>query len=185
MWMISFWPCYMQRAEQQLNFCHIMPLLAFCEATVSPLLDNCIWWVILHLWELNEIQWFSTWIMFHGHTHREECTVWKIELRCFGKNTVFSLEFVEELCDASMCPLCSVSIVFMTFWIYFVYLFGHKKFKWLHLTGSTVEFPSELKCQGIYWIEIQRNASWELSVTPISNHFKHLSISSAYCSFCL
>lgn len=184
MWMISFWPCYMQRAEQQLNFCHIMPLLAFCEATVSPLLDNCLWWVILHLWELNEIQWFSTWIMFHGHTHREECTVWKIELRCFGKNSFFF-----RICWGIMwCKY--VSTVFSVHCVYeflnlIVYLFGHKKFKWLHLTGSTVEFPSELKCQGIYWIEIQRNASWEISVTPISNHFKHLSISSAYCSFCL
>lgn len=78
-----------------------------------------------------------------------------MELRCFGRITHYSLEFGEELCDASTCPPCSVSIVFMSFLFACLFVFfgggvGHKKLKWLHLTGSTVELPAELKCQGIY-----------------------------------
>ncbi len=123
MWMISSGTCYIYiyRLEQQLNSCHIRPLLAFCEATGAPLLDNCLWWVILHLWDLSEIEWFSTWIVFHCHTHPGR--VWMIELRCFGRNTLF-FRVWWGLCDASMCPLCSVFIVFMSFFCLFVCFFA-------------------------------------------------------------
>ncbi len=129
-------------------------------------------WVVLNM---NHVPWS------HTHTERVWMMLWKNHtlffriwwgiMWCKYVSTVFSVHCFYEF----------FGCVFFCF-VFCFFGGGDKKLKKLHLTGSTVELPSELKCQGIYSIAIQRNASWEISVLPI---YTHISISSAYCSFCL